>query len=208
MTVAPAWVFLHEDGEGVNARVARCCVEALRAGPMGRHERGDFYREFISCDWDPPLTTGKGIETLSTSCGIFLRGVLHWSGRYTTRPGAIGQPLVGGWLEGLHIGDKAWLDPHEGDPRPGDVFLRMYSKQSKGYEAHVGIFVEHLGGRRWRTAEGGGGVDGTRCRHEEREPWSQDSSGRVLVGWWRPERMEGFGSTADTEPAPPPESEP
>lgn len=209
----PAWVFLAEEGESLGARVARCARSALADGPMGQHLRPDFYREFISCGWVPPLVpgttwdgSGNGIETLHTSCGIFVRAVLHHSGRTSTQPGRVGGALIGGWLERLALDDAAWIDVAENVPEPGDVFYREYAKTTAGRSGHVGIFIEPMNGpgEMWRTAEGGGG-DGTLCRIEERRPFEPDSSpeNRRLLGWWRPALMTGWvDPDADTEPPP------
>jgi len=176
---------------------------------MGHHLRPDDYRAFVRL---PP--DDLPIESIRTSCAVFVRAVLHHAGRPVTRRGKPGIPIFRGWLEGLDMRCSAWIDADAPDeePLPGDIFYRAYSKSSKGFESHVGVFVEEEEGTQWLTAEGGGSdarsptSAGTVCRLEHRNPYDRDRLGRKLIGWWRPALMDGWiDLEADTDPAPPAE---
>src|SRR5262245_4689925 len=44
--IASLFDFEIRPGEAIGDRIVRCCEEALNDGPMGQHERHDFYRDF------------------------------------------------------------------------------------------------------------------------------------------------------------------
>ena len=208
--------FQWREDETPGQRIARCCEEALRDGPMGRRLRPEFYRTFISCGFDPPLQKPHhegDIGGVKTSCGIFVRGALHWSGRRAKKPGKVGGALIGGWLEGLSFAHDAWVWAEDAIPEPGAVFYRDYSRHA-GSDGHTGIFVRQFDGSLWVTAEGGGSdanspeSRGTVCRMTDaggKDVRAKDSLARRLIGWWKPAflRLDTFdGGHADTDPAP------
>jgi hypothetical protein len=207
----PAFVFLAEEGETPGARIARCAREILRDGPMGCHVRGAHYREVISCGLSPALAppfAAGDIGTIKTSCGIFVRAVLHWSGLRATKPGKVGGALVGGWVP-MMFTHPAWVWAKDAQPEPGAIFYRDYgvggAKWAPTASGHVGLFVEHVEGSIWTTAEGGGSpqpdeiaglttaqikaTNGTYCRisRAPKEVRAKDSLNRGLIGWWRPD---------------------
>lgn len=207
MTFAEEFPYLWEVGEPAGIRIARCCEIALAAGPMGNHLRGEFYREFISCGFEPPLASKGDIGAIKTSCAVFARAVLHWSGRRALHPGKIGQGIFGGWLEGLDYRSPAWTFAEGNAPVQGAIVYRDYNRQTTGM-GHVQILVREVEPGAWITAEGGGGLtadesapltmtqakatNGTVCRLSKRpkDVLLKDSLGRIAIGWWVPSRLE------------------
>lgn len=190
--------------------VADAARQALADGPMGKTLRTAEYREFIACGYDEDLTG------VATSCGIWVRACLHAAGRPPTKSGRarIGGALIGGWVEGVRVGDDAWTDAEGNTPEPGAI-LCWDVKRSLTGRCHVEVALEQLDDRgTWLVAAGGGGEDGTLCRLvDDRDIAGLDAGYRKLLGWWRPSRMTGWLEDAiptvpDTEPAPPPESNP
>lgn len=195
-------------------RIIQVIHRALDAGPMGAHLRREYYKEFVSVD--RPVDHSK----IKTSCAIFAHAVLHDAGRLDKKKDVPGMPIFDGWLEGLTFAHPAWedaTDPKTGArrrPPPGALFYRAYSKGSGGSESHVGFLVFETSPGMWITAEGGGSPDGvldktllaglstaqiketngTLCRLSRgpKDPFAKDSLGRVLVGWFRPELLDGF----------------
>lgn len=205
------WSFEFDPRETPGERIARCAYEALRDGPMGDKQRGAFYREFIACGFSPALLPpfdGADIGAVRTSCGVFVRGLLHASGRRALKPGKVGGALVGGWLEDLSFHHPAWVWADDAVPEPGAVFYRDYGTGGRGWSptasGHVGVFVERHDSGLWITAEGGGG-DGTTCRlSQPKDVRARDSLNRNLIGWWRPSLL----GLADTMAPQPPKPEP
>jgi peptidoglycan hydrolase-like protein with peptidoglycan-binding domain len=167
------------------SRLATVCRAALSPGPMGDTKRGDYYRRFVACGFDQDL--GR----IKTSCAVFVRGALHWAGRRATRKGVIGQPINGGWLEGMTYNHPAWVkNTGSQKPKPGYIFARDYNHATTNLN-HVGVFVEEVAPDVWITAEGGGG-DGTECRLSSPQGKSirqPDDMGRIWLGWWKPELL-------------------
>jgi hypothetical protein len=92
-------------------------------------------------------------------------------------------------------------------PNPGDYFYIASPPPSQKNDGHTGIFVELQSSGAWKTAEGGGGSDGTQCRFTERtiqgSKFTNDN--RSLWGWFDctkvglPESPAASGgSTTDT----------
>jgi hypothetical protein len=202
-------------------RIVAVIHRTLDPGPMGAWLRREYYKEFVSVD--RPVDHSK----IKTSCAIFAHSVLHDAGRLDKKADTIGMPIFNGWLEGLTFSHPAWEDATDSKtgarrkPPPGALFYRAYSKSSGGSESHVGFFVFETSPGMWITAEGGGSPDGvldaallkgltatqiketngTLCRLSRgpKDPFAKDSRGRVLVGWFRPELLDGF---VGTEPLP------
>jgi hypothetical protein len=140
------------------------------------------------------------VETIKTSCGVFVRGILAPCGLEPEKSSRqlIGKALVGGWVP-FDFSHPAWVDADVEKVIPdGAIFYRAYSKRSPGTESHVGIIRSHIEGGTYRTAEGGGSDPsspksrGTVCRlsaPEGKDVFAKDSLGRVLVGWWDPEKL-------------------
>lgn len=187
--------------------------KALDSGPMGAHWRGPFYKKFVGVGRD------KDLSKIKTSCAVFIHGVLHFAGRLDHKPDVPGMGIFDGWLEGLTYWHPAWEDAKDKNgkwrkPPPGAIFYRAYSKNSPGTESHVGMLLFETTPGLWVTAEGGGSPDavqdkellapltttqikelnGTVCRisRSPKDIFKTDSLGRVLIGWWRPELLDGF----------------
>ncbi len=199
MTFAEEFPFLWQVGEPAGIRIARCCELALAGGPMGYKLRGDFYREFIACGYEQDLS---GVRT---SCAIFARAVLHWSGRRATREGKPGQGIFRGWLEGLDMRSPSWCYAGESPLVPGAVVYRDYNRATTAM-GHVQVLVREVGPGLWLVAEGGGGLtpveasemkagdakptNGTVCRlSKPKDPLAKDSLGRIAIGFWHPDRL-------------------
>lgn len=192
-------------------RIIAICHKALDPGPFGATRRGDVYKRFVA--------VGRPVDLshIKTSCAVFAHGVLHFAGRLDRKPDIPGMGIFNGWLEGLTPSHPAWEDATAKDgsrrkPPPGAVFYRAYSKASSGKESHVGVLVFEAAEGQWITAEGGGGpttaevkewglsvadtlaLNGTLCRMsaKPKDIWAKDLLGRILVGWWRPELLDGF----------------
>lgn len=191
-------------------KVAHVARTALEPGPMGYKIRGDYYKEFVACG------TSTNLAGVKTSCAVFASACLNWAGRPFKTRMHIGQGIFRGWLEGMWAYPKTWKNQHpawihadEGEPVPGAVFYRAYSLRSSGRESHVGVFVERDEATGlWITAEGGGGcppdlatkmktadvkaTNGTVCRlSQPKDVYKKDTLGRVLCGWWLPEKLNG-----------------
>lgn len=182
--VATLFDFLHSDVETVNERVVRCCEEALAEGPMGQHDRHDFYRDFIAANQEKSLAKAEALTGVRTSCAMFVRAVRHWCG---------GAPPAGPYIPGtgmfVSMGNVGFTHPSfisadsGATPNPGDAFYISSTPTSN--DGHTGIFIEQTAPGVWRTAEGGGG-DGTLCRFTERtiagNRFTNDP--RPLRGWF------------------------
>jgi hypothetical protein len=178
--------FSLRSGEGVRARIVRCCAEALAGGQMGKKDRHDFYREFISCRQEKTPQAAEALTGVRTSCAMFVRAVRHWCGATPMGPYKPGTGMFVS-LGNVSFGHPAFV-PHDGthSPKPGDQFYIASTRQSN--DGHTGIFIEQLGPNEWRTAEGGGGgpPDGTLCRFTSRKISGKTFSndGRTLWGWF------------------------
>jgi Hemopexin len=170
-------------GESIGDRIVRCCEEALGPGPIGEHERPEFYRVFISCGQERTPQDAARLATVRTSCALFVRAVRQWCGAAPVGPYVIGSPMF------KSMGNVSFAHPafvaHDGSasPNPGDYFYISTTQTS--VDGHTGIFLEETSAGTWRTAEGGGG-DGTRCRLNERT-FAGDrfgGEGRRLWGWF------------------------
>lgn len=193
-------------------RIIAAAHAALDAGPLGDKQRPAAYRTLVSCGFRPALAAPfetADIGTIRTSCAVFVRGVLHAAGRRATRPGKVGQGIMGGWLEGLTTSHPAWewaVDaagkPLGRRPPPAAVFYRDYSRNF-GKLGHVGFLLFEVSPGQWITAEGGGG-DGTECKlsNGPKDFFGKDVLNRIPIGWWRPELLDGFSGTAPPAPDP------
>lgn len=187
--------------------------KALDPGPMGAHWRGGFYKQFVGVGRE------KDLSKIKTSCAVFIHGVMHFAGRLDQKPDIPGMGIFDGWLEGLTYWHPAWEDAKDKlgkwrKPPPGAIFYRAYSKNSPGTESHVGMLLFETTPGLWVTAEGGGSPDsvldkdllaplttaqikelnGTVCRisRSPKDIFKNDLLGRALIGWWRPELLDGF----------------
>jgi hypothetical protein len=153
-------------GEAIGDRIVRCCSEALADGPMGQHQRHDFYREFISCRQEKSPQDAERLTGVKTSCAIFVIEVRHWCGANPTGPYRPGTGMF------VSMGNVSFSHPAfipcngTSRPNPGDYFYIASTRQNN--DGHTGIFIEEISENEWRTAEGGGG-DGTECRFTTRK---------------------------------------
>ena len=213
MNFSETFSFIWQSGEPPGLRIARCCEIALAAGPMGHALRHDFYAQFISCGFEPALQhpfEAAHIDEIRTSCAMFGRAVLHWSGRRATHPGKVGQGIMDGWLEGLDMHSPSWTYA-DGQPPQGAIIYRDYSRHLSNM-GHVQILVRETEPGRWLTAEGGGSLtseealallkagvkdidvrhtNGTVCRlsAHPKDVFAKDGLGRIPIGWWDPSRL-------------------
>jgi hypothetical protein len=180
------FLFTIQPGEDVRTRIVRCCSEALADGQMGQFDRHDFYRSFISCGIEPTPEKAEALTRVSTSCAMFVRAVLHWSGLRARGPYVPGTGMFTS-MGKVSLGHRSFVK-HDGtnQPQTGDYFF--IANRADGIDGHTGIFVEDLRDGRWKTAEGGGGgsTDGTLCRFTERQfsgtTFANDA--RRVVGWF------------------------
>ncbi len=182
--VAALFSFDIEAEESIADRIARCCGAALTDGPMGKSLRHEFYRDFIACNREASQEAAEALTSVTTSCAMFVRAVRQWCGA-----SAIG-PYVPGTGMFVSMGDVNFEHPafvaNDGTaaPEPGDYFYIASTKTSNN--GHTGIFIEEITPGTWRTAEGGGGADGTQCSLSQRTltgtKFSND--GRTLWGWF------------------------
>lgn len=192
-------------------RIVAACHQWLDGGPLGNKQRPADYRALVSCGFSPALAppyAASDIGAIKTSCAVFARGILHAAGRPVTRPGAVGQGIVGGWLERLTPSHPAWewatdTAGKRRQPPAGALFYRDYSRNF-GALGHVGFLLFETAPGMWMTAEGGGG-DGTECRLSAapKDFFAKDTLNRIPIGWWRPELLDGFAQTAPAAPLPP-----
>jgi soluble lytic murein transglycosylase-like protein len=201
-------------------RIVSAAHDHFDAGPMGATLRPSEYRGLVSCGFAPALAEpfeDSDIGKIKTSCAVVVRAVLHAAGRRSTGPAHVGQGILQGWLERLSFWHPAWEDAKDSKgvrrtPPAGAVFYRAYSKTSNGQEAHVGLFLFETTAGFWITCEGGGSptaaeaaewhlstadtraLNGTlsRISAKPKDVWAKDPLNRVLVGWWRPELLDGF----------------
>jgi hypothetical protein len=195
VAVRPAFVFLREDGEGNSDAVARCALQAVSPGPMGRTVRDEDYRSFIDAGFAVDTPSRPVYASKGTHCAIFVRCVLACAGVKPrgTRPTVTG---VTSWLGVGWFVEPEWIPVDELDAvLSGDVpywcgFPGMtQSEWRAAYNGHVGVVLP--GGEGWmhRTAEGGGPPDGSTCRMSEHAKDVRVSNARPLRGVWRPDRM-------------------
>ncbi len=178
--------FTVQPSEDVRTRIVRCCSEALADGQMGQFDRHDFYRSFISCGIEPTTEKAEALTRVKTSCAMFVRAVLHWSGLRAKGPYVPGTGMFTS-MGNVSLGHQSFVK-YDGSnqPQAGDYFF--IANRSDGVDGHTGIFLEELGTGHWKTAEGGGGgdADGTLCRFTERQfngtTFANDA--RRIVGWF------------------------
>jgi len=183
--VAPATLFSFDlqPGEAIGDRIGRCCKNALADGPMGQHQRHDFYRDFISCRQEKTQQDAERLTGVRTSCAMFVRAVRQWCGAPSAGPYKSGTGMFVS-MGNVNFSHPAFVARNAANsPNPGDYFYIASSKVSN--DGHTGIFIEALGDNQWRTAEGGGG-DGTTCSLTTRTVAGNKfaNDGRTLWGWF------------------------
>lgn len=224
------FVFLRGNDETAGERMARCAREACAGGPMGAYLRREAYVSFLEV-WG----RADELSRVRTSCAVFASAVKgHCGGPLTLPWKADGSWGINSWLK-LSFTKPAWVPwAGSGEPAP-PVGAILYWGSKTGSNGHVGVVVERLPSGLYRTAEGGGSptpadvatmraagatatqiaaTNGTVCRLSAPKSVAI-SAGRRLAGWWDPRHM-GIPVTQadkqielrDTEPAPPPHSEP
>lgn len=175
-------------------RIVAACEAVLAGGRMAEKIRGDVYRAWIACGYEQD--GGRSLATLRTSCAIFVRGALHACGYPVRRTWYPGLPIFDGWLP-LSDRSPSWVR-YTGTqrPEPGDIFFVQSTANPNN--CHVGIFLRETEPGVWRTAEGGGGPDGSGCAIGERKMSSFDA--RPLRGWWSARKL-GVGEPEAEQPA-------
>lgn len=226
------FIFLRGDDETAGERMARCAREACAGGPMGAYLRREAYVSFLAV-WG----RAEELSRVRTSCAVFASAVKgHCGGPLTLPWHADGSWGINAWLA-LRFTKPAWVPwAGSGEPAP-PVGAILYWGSKTGSNGHVGVVAERLPSGLYRTAEGGGSptaadvatmraagatptqiaaTNGTVCRLSAPAGKSLAlSAGRRLAGWWDPRHM-GIPVTQadkqielrDTEPAPPPSSQP
>ena len=211
-------LFLRADDESNNDAVARCAEEALAAGPMASTLRVADYIAFL----DAYAGKGKAIKGTATSCAMFAGACLIHAGALPPRPPPkargittwLGVPgFIGSWIpeallgaDGVQRGDVWYICSERGSMPLGDGRVYTWTTWPAAANGHVGI--ARANGWIVPTAEGGGSPGGTGCRLSATAK-DLRKMGRGFRGVWRPDRMPALKrEPADTEPAPPPSSQP
>lgn len=186
------FVFLPNDHESANERVARCAEEALAAGPMANTVRGSVYEAFLQAAYG----NGKVARTIATSCAVFAGACCILAGVQDKRDIPKVRAITT-WL-GVPGFSGSWVPANAPgfSVLRGDIFYicstsgKMGSYSWTQWEAaangHVGILLSD--GFLTRTAEGGGSPGGTGCRISE-HPKDIRSLSHPLRGVWRPNNM-------------------
>ncbi len=183
------------DGNRAGDLVASVAETWLENGPMGRALQADQYRDFLAGAYEADTPAAPVLHSGGTHCAIFARACLSLAG--IKPPGR--RPKVTAITTWLGVrgfdGDPSWraladLEAHGGLMR-GDV-LYWCGTTAKGWQAakdgHVGICLTGNGWL-WKTAEGGGGADGSVCRMSDEPKNVLKSGARPLRGVWRPGAM-------------------
>lgn len=171
------------------AHVAYNAVSAFGNLPGNKAASKAFHREFLRCETTRKYYPANGgeIESIATSCGIFVNACLYWAGFDRSTQPYWGRNLIGpgGWVDismkepyfkkNLNILRK---DQGVKSLQVGDVF---YIGNLSGSNGHVGIICEDLG-EVFLTAEGGGGAKGLTCGLRERTKDTNFGKGRPLTG--------------------------
>jgi hypothetical protein len=179
------------DGNRAGDAVASVAETWLSDGPMSRTgERAEQYRDFLAGAYEFDTPSTPVLHSGGTHCAIFARACLTLAG--VKPPGR--RPKVTAITTWLGVrgfdGDPAWrsladLEAHGGLLR-GDVLY--WANRDDGQDGHVGVCLDGEDWL-WRTAEGGGGSDGTTCRMSAEPKDVRTSRGRRLRGVWRPGAM-------------------
>ena len=182
-------------GDAVGEAVASVAETWLAAGPMSRKVRRADYQSFIAAAYEADTPSAPVFDSGGTHCAIFARACLSLAG--VKPPGR--RPKVTAITTWLGVagfeGERSWrsladIEAHGGLLR-GDV-LYWCSVARAGWQAakdgHVGICLTGEGWQ-WRTAEGGGGTDGSTCRMSSEPKNVRLSGSRALRGVWRPGAM-------------------
>lgn len=222
-----AFVFLREPGESNNEAVARCAEQALAAGPMASTIRVADYIAFL----DAFAGRGKAIKDTATSCAMFggaccihaeaqeprppppARAITTWAGvRGFVEDDPRTPEIEGAWIpadklpNGVLRGDLPYICSTRGQMPLGNGKVYTWTHWQAAANGHLIVALDD--GWIVRTAEGGGSPGGTGCRLSAAAKDLRTLS-RPFRGVWRPNLMPGRRrADADTEPAPPPRSEP
>lgn len=200
--VRPAFIFLREDGESNSDAVARCALQATSPGPMGRTVRPEDYKSFLEAGFAVDTPTRPVFTSGGTHCAIFVRGCFGCAG---VKPRG-GRPTITGITSWLGVGwfvEPEWVPVEKlvDGVFPGDVpywcgYQWMTLEQWRlAKDGHVGVILpgedESLprGGWFHKTAEGGGGADGSICRMSANPKDVRWSGQRPLRGVFRPNNM-------------------
>lgn len=200
--VRPSFVFLREDGESNSAAVARCALQATSPGPMSRSVRAEDYKSFLEAGFAVDTTTAPVFNSGGTHCAIFVRCCFACAGvkprgRRPTITGITSWLGVGWFVKPEWIPVEDLVDGvFEGDVPYWCGYPWMSLEQWRlAKDGHVGVILPGeegslpRGGWVHKTAEGGGGNDGSLCRMSEKPKDIRWSGHRPLRGVWRPNNM-------------------
>lgn len=201
MTVTPAFVFLREDGESLNDAVARCALQATAPGPMSRTLRPEAYKSFLEAGFAVDTPARPVFASGGTHCAIFARCCLSCAG---AKPRGA-RPTITGITSWLGVGwfiEPEWvpIEKLKDGAIPGDILYwcgypgMTLAQWRAALNGHVGVVLPSESGSTaagWlhRTAEGGGGPDGSTCRMSAAPKDIRSSLGRPLRGVFRPNNM-------------------
>lgn len=204
---------------------------ALDQGPMGAHWRSEFYKWFVGVGRTKDLSKIKTSCAVFIHGLLHWSGRTD---QRADIPGmGIFDGWLEGLTYFHKAWEDSWETDKHGNkskrqPPPGAICYWAYSKASGGTESHVEMLVFEIEPGKWIVASGGGSPDatndaallkglstaqikelnGTVCRmgSKGKDIWAKDKLSRVLVGWWRPEALDGFlPETPDwNEPIPSP----
>lgn len=203
--------------------VADVAEEWLAAGPMAATLRTSDYVRFL----DAFAGRGKWIKDTATSCAMFAGACLIHAGVQSPRPPPAARAITtwsgvrgfieddpstpeieGSWIpvdklaDGARRDDIFYVCSDRGQLHLGGGKIYTWTTWQAAANGHVGVVRDD--GFVVRTAEGGGSPGGTGCRLSD-GPKDLRKLGRKWQGVWRPSLMV---ARADTEPAPPPSSQP
>lgn len=201
-TVAPAFIFLREDGESPNDAVARCALQATAPGPMGRTVRAADYKSFLEAGFAVDTPSRPIFASAGTHCAIFARCCLACAG---AKPRGV-RPAITGITSWLGVGwffEPEWVpvEKLKSGVIPGDILYwcgspgMTLAQWRAALNGHVGVVLppedESAPRSGWvhRTAEGGGAPDGSTCRMSATPKDIRSSLGRPLRGVFRPNNM-------------------
>ena len=189
------------------ALLAQAARDTLAAGPMSWTERREDHVRYLDETFGDGRALLQGIAAThpASTCAIVVGMWAMLAGLQPKRKPPAAKAITT-WAGFGGFTSRYWVPVAELVPEEGDVPY-FCGDHPKGWQAsgngHVGVLLEGEGWM-WRTAEGGGGPDGTNCRMSAAPKDIRTHGGRKLRGAWRP----GGKPEASTPPKPPPKSDP
>ena len=196
--VRPAFVFLPEDDETPNDRVARCHEEFLSAGPLEwTNDRADDFKQILTDTWLAPIPWKQGGTTCALWQGTVLQAAQVQARRKVNPQYAITTWLkVNGFTEDkpeTEYVEGSWIPVDklraDGGPIRGDIPYWCGGGPSTWQAATNGHVANLLTGSGfdWLIAQGGG-TNG-RCKIASKPDSILTHLNRPLRGVWRPNLM-------------------